>query len=95
MELFSSIARLTESINANGQPQTPSLLPSRVAGQILNKFDPPLDMDDIVTLKMFLCDKPDFAKLFIDMSQYERIKYVELQLKALWIINFNDKLSMR
>ena len=95
VELFSSIARLTENINANGQPQTPSLLPSRVAVQILNHFDPPLDMDDIVKLKMYLCDKPDFAKLFIDMSQYERIKYVELQLKALWIINFNDKLSMR
>ena len=60
----------------------------------MNKFDPPLDMDDIVKLKMFLCDKPDFAKLFIDMSQYKRIKYVELQLKALWIVNFNDKLSM-
>ena len=83
MELYSSIARLTESINANGQPQTPSLLPSRVAGQILNNFDPPLDMDDIVKLKMYLCDEPDFAKLFIDMSQYERIKYVESQLKAL------------
>ena len=61
----------------------------------MNNFDPPLDMDDIVKLKMYLCDEPDFAKLFIDMSQYERIKYVELQLKALWIINFNDKLSMR
>ena len=95
MELYSSIARLTESINANGQPQTPSLLPSRVAGQILNNFDPPLDMDDIVKLKMYLCDEPDFAKLFIDMSQYERIKYVESQLKALWIMNINDKLSMR
>ena len=52
-------------------------------------------MDDIVKLKMYLCDEPDFAKLFIDMSQYERIKYVESQLKALWIMNINDKLSMR
>ena len=66
-----------------------------MAGQILNNFDPPLDMDDIVKLKMYLCDEPDFAKLFIDMSQYERIKYVELQLKALWIINTNDKFSIR
>ena len=90
MELFSSIVRLTESINAHGQPQTPSLLPSRVAGQILNNFDRPLDMDDIVKLKMYLCDKPDFAKLFIDISQYERVKYVELQLKALLIMNFNE-----
>ena len=95
MELFSSIARLTESINANDQPQTPSLLPSRVAGQVLNNFDLPLDMDDVVKLKMYLCDKPDFTKLFIDVSQYERIKDVELQLKALWIIHFNYKLSMR
>ena len=74
MELLSSIARLIESINANGQPQTPSLLRFTVAGQILNNFDPPLDMDDIVKLKMYWCDKPDFAKLFIDMRQYERIK---------------------
>ena len=66
--MFSSIARLTESINANGQPQTPSLLPSTVTGQILKNFGPPLDMDDIVKLKMYWCDKPDFAKLFIDMS---------------------------
>ena len=51
MELFSSIARLTESINANGQPQTPSLLRFTVVGQILNNFDPPLDMDDIVKLR--------------------------------------------
>ena len=64
MELFSSIARLTESINANGQPQTPSSLPFTVAGQ----------------LKMYWCDEPNFAKLFIDMSQYERIKYVVLRL---------------
>ena len=83
MELFSSIARLTESINANGQPQTPSLLPSTVTGQILKNFGPPLDMDDIVKLKMYWCDKPDFAKLFIDMSQYERAKYVVLKLLAL------------
>ena len=83
MELFSSIARLTEIINANGQPQTPPLLSSTMTGQILNNFVPPLDMDDIVKLKMYWCDKPDFAKLFIDMSQYERIKYVELQVKAL------------
>ena len=83
MELFSSIARLTESINADGQPQTPSLLPSTVTGRILNNFDPHLDMDDIVKLKMYWCDKPDFAKLFIDLSQYERIKYVVLQLLAL------------
>ena len=47
MELFSSIARLTEGINANGETQTPSLLPSTVAGQILNNFDPPV-MDNIV-----------------------------------------------
>ena len=46
-------------------------------------------------LKMYCCDETDFAKLFIDMSQYERIKYVELQLKALWIINTNDKFSIR
>ena len=83
MELFSSIARLTESINANGQPQTPSLLPSTVTGQILKNFGPPLDMDDIVKLKMYWCDKPNFAKLFIDMRQYERIKYVVLQLLVL------------
>ena len=44
---------------------------------------------------MYCCDETDFAKLFIDMSQYERIKYVELQLKALWIINTNDKFSIR
>ena len=66
-----------------------------MAGQILNNFDPPLDMDDIVKLKMYLCHKPDFANLFFDRRQYERIKYVELQVKALWIINFNDKLFMR
>ena len=66
-----------------------------MAGQILNNFDPPLDMDEIVKLKMYCSDKPDFAKLFIDMSQYERSKYGELQLKALWIINVNDKFSMR
>ena len=46
-------------------------------------------------LKMYCCDETDFVKLFIDMSQYERIKYVELQLKALWIINTNDKFSIR
>ena len=69
MELFSSIARLTEIINANGQPQTPPLLSSTMTGQILNNFVPPLDMDDIVKLKMYWCDKPDFAKLFIDMRQ--------------------------
>ena len=27
-----------------------------------------LDMDDIVKLIIYWCDKPDFAKLFIDMS---------------------------
>ena len=52
-------------------------------------------MDEIVKLKMYCCDKPDFAKLFIDMSEYERSKHVELQLKALWIINIDDKFSMR
>ena len=83
MELFSSIARLTENINANGQPQTPSLLPSTLTDRILNNFDPPLDWDDMVKLKMYWCDKPDFAKLFNDLSQYERITYVVLQLLAL------------
>ena len=83
MALFSSIARLTEIINADGQPQTPPLLPSTVTGQILNNFVPPLDMDDIVKRKMYWCDKPDFAILFIHIRQYEIIKYVVLQLLVL------------
>ena len=37
-------------------------------GSDIENFGPPLDMDDIVKLKMYWCDKPDFAKLFIDMS---------------------------
>ena len=77
-DLFSSIRILTDSINANQLPPRPPPSgavdsPCIVAGQILSEFDPPLDINDIVALKMFWCEKPDFAKLFISLSDNESV----------------------
>ena len=87
-DLFSSIRNLTDSINANQLPPRPPPSgavdsPLLVAGQILSDFDPPLDINDIVALKMFWCEKPDFAKLFISLIDNERSSYVQQQLRKI------------
>ena len=87
-DLFSSIRNLTDSLNANQLPPRPPPSgavdsPLLVAGQILSDFDPPLDINDIVALKMFWCEKPDFAKLFISLIDNERSSYVQQQLRKI------------
>ena len=40
-------------------------------------------INDTVALKMFWCENPDFAKLFIPLSDNERSSYVLQQLRKI------------
>ena len=86
MELFSSIKTLSDSINSCRPPRPPASnvlapTPFATASQILNDFQ--MDSVDRVKLKMYWCEFPLFAQLFIDISASERLDYIELQLKKL------------